>query len=94
MAKLGYRRFDEMIGQRDRLEIRAAVDHWKAKGLDLSPLLHKPDAGQGVAIYNCEDQDHGLDKALDHQLIELAEPSIERCHPVKLTCRSRTRTVQ
>jgi len=84
MAKLGYRRFDEMIGQRDRLEFRAAVDHWKAKGLDLTPLLHKPDAGPEVAIYNCEDQDHGLDKALDHQLIELAEPSIERCHPVKI----------
>ena len=84
MAQLGYRRFEDMIGQRDRLETRAAVDHWKAKGLDLAPLLHKPDPGPGVAIRNSESQDHGLDKALDHQLIELAQASIDRRHPVNI----------
>ncbi len=84
MAKLGYRKFDELIGQRDRLEIRAAVDHWKAKGLNLAPLLHKPDPGPEVAIYNCETQDHGLDKALDHKLIEQAQPAIEDQQPVKI----------
>ncbi len=95
MAKLGYRTFNEMIGQRDRLETRAAVNHWKAKGLDLSPLLHKPDPGPGVAIYQCEPQDHGLEKALDHKLIELAAASIDRRHPVNidLPIRNTNRTV-
>ena len=84
MAKLGFRTFDEMIGQRDRLEMRKAVDHWKAKGLDLGPLLHMPEPGPGVAIRNCEVQDHGLDKALDNQLIELAAPAIETGEEVRI----------
>jgi len=84
MAKLGFRTFDEMIGQRDRLETRKAVTHWKAKGLDLSPLLHMPEPGPGVAIRNCEVQDHGLDKALDNQLIEQATPAIERGEKVRI----------
>ncbi|MBT7665736.1 MAG: glutamate synthase large subunit, partial [Rhodospirillaceae bacterium] len=84
MAKLGFRTFDEMIGQRDRLEMRDAVEHWKAKGLNLGPLLHMPQPGPGVAIRNCETQDHGLDKALDNRLIELSEPAIERGEAVRI----------
>ncbi len=84
MAKLGYRSFEQMIGQMDRLEMRAAINHWKAKGLDYSRLLHKPKAGPGVAICNSEKQDHGLDKALDNELIKQAEPALERGEAVKI----------
>jgi glutamate synthase (NADPH/NADH) large chain len=84
MAKLGYRKFDEMIGQTDRLDMRKAVDHWKASKIDLSRLLHKPEAGPGVAIYNIESQDHGLDKALDRELVEQAMPALESRKPVRI----------
>ncbi|HEC14975.1 MAG TPA: glutamate synthase large subunit [Sedimenticola sp.] len=84
MAKLGYRRFEEMIGQRDRLNMRKAIDHWKARGLDYSRILHKPEAGPGVAIFNCEEQDHGLDKALDNRLIEQARPALEQGRAVRI----------
>jgi glutamate synthase (NADPH/NADH) large chain len=84
MAKLGYRSFNEMIGQSDRLDMRKAVDHWKASKIDLSRLLHKPAPGAGVAIYNSEGQDHGLDKALDRKLIELAQPALNERKPVKI----------
>ncbi len=76
MARLGFRRFNDMIGQRDRLDMRRAIDHWKAKGLDFSRLLCKPQMGPEVAIYNCEPQDHGLERALDHKLIQLAQPAL------------------
>ncbi|MDP6704810.1 MAG: glutamate synthase large subunit [Alphaproteobacteria bacterium] len=82
MSGLGFRRFDEMIGQADRLETRAAIDHWKAQGLDLSRLLHQVEAGPGVAIHNSEVQDHGLDKALDNRLIKETEAAIESLEPV------------
>ncbi|MDA1101529.1 MAG: glutamate synthase large subunit [Proteobacteria bacterium] len=95
MAKMGFRSFAEMIGQRNRLEVRAAVNHWKAKGLDLGPLLYMPKPGPGVAIRNCEAQDHGLENALDHQLIALSEPAIERGQAVRidLPVRNINRTV-
>jgi glutamate synthase (NADPH/NADH) large chain len=82
MAQLGFRSFDEMIGRRDKLETRAAIDHWKAKGLDLTRILHPIDGGPGVAVHNCEEQDHGLEAALDHLLIEQAQPAIESRQPV------------
>jgi glutamate synthase (NADPH/NADH) large chain len=84
MAKLGYRSFNEMIGQTDRLDTRKAVTHWKAKGLDFSRILAKPKAGEGVAIFNTESQDHGLEKAADHQLIEMAKPALERGEAVQI----------
>jgi glutamate synthase (NADPH/NADH) large chain len=84
MAKLGFRTFNEMIGQSDRLDMRKAINHWKAKGLDYSRLLRKPEAGDGVAVHNCESQDHGLDKALDLELIKRAEPALERGEAVKI----------
>ncbi|MFZ5781411.1 MAG: glutamate synthase large subunit [Pseudomonadota bacterium] len=82
MAQLGFRMLNEMIGRVDRLDMRRAVDHWKAGGVDLSRLLHSIPAREGVAIWNCERQDHGLDKALDHRLIEAAQPALERGEPV------------
>ena len=84
MAKLGFRTFEEMVGQSDRLDMRRAVEHWKANGLDFSRVLHKPTAAEGVAIYNCEAQDHGLDKALDQELIQQAAPALERGEPVQI----------
>jgi glutamate synthase (NADPH/NADH) large chain len=84
MAKLGYRRFEDMIGQTDRLDMRKAVAHWKASKIDLSRLLYKPQPGPGVAIYNSETQDHGLRMALDHQLIAQAKPALESRQPVQI----------
>jgi glutamate synthase (NADPH/NADH) large chain len=77
MARLGFRTFAEMVGQSDRLDMRRAISHWKARGLDFSRVLHKPEAGQGVAIRNSEVQDHELDKALDRKLIDQADPALE-----------------
>jgi glutamate synthase (NADPH/NADH) large chain len=77
MAELGFRTMNEMIGQREFLDSSRAIDHWKARGLDLGGLLCELDPGPDVAIYNCEPQNHGLEKALDHSLIEQALPAIE-----------------
>jgi glutamate synthase (NADPH/NADH) large chain len=84
MAKLGYRRFDDMIGQSQHLNMRHAINHWKARGLDYSRILHKPDAAPGTAIHHCEAQDHGLDKALDQELIRQAQPALENGTPVRI----------
>jgi len=84
MAKLGYRHFNDMIGQMNRLDMRAAIEHSKAQGLDFSRILCKPDVEDDVALYNCEAQDHSLEKAIDHDLIEQAAPALERGEPVKL----------
>ncbi len=84
MAKLGFRTVNEMIGQMDRLEMRQAIDHWKARGLDFSNLLAKPEVPDSVALYNADVQDHGLDKALDLQLIEQAKPALEHGEPVRI----------
>ncbi|HHH38377.1 MAG TPA: glutamate synthase large subunit [Sedimenticola sp.] len=84
MARLGFRTVDEMIGQTDRLDMRRAIDHWKAQGLDFSRILRKPEAGEGVAIYNSEQQDHGLDQAIDHRLIEQAAPALQRGEAVRI----------
>ncbi len=94
MAAMGFRTVSEMIGRVDRLDARRAVDHWKAKGLDLSPLFHKPAVGPEVAIHNCETQYHGLEKALDNAVIEKARPALQRGKPVRIetpiTNRNRT----
>ena len=84
MARLGFRTVSEMIGQSDRLEMRRAIDHWKAQGLDFSRLLAKPQVGAEVAISNREPQDHGLDRALDHELIRQAAPALENGQPVQI----------
>ncbi len=83
MSRLGFRTFAEMIGRSERLDMRRAISHWKAQQIDFSRILHKPDVGPEVAIHNCEAQDHGLDKALDHKLIALARPALEQAKPVR-----------
>ena len=76
MARLGFRTFNDMVGQMDRLDMRRAVNHWKAHGLDYSRLLTKPTAADGDTLYWSERQDHGIEKALDNRLIELARPAL------------------
>ncbi|MCC7250659.1 glutamate synthase-related protein, partial [Hyphomicrobium sp.] len=83
MAAMGYRKFQEMVGQSDWLNKDRAIDHWKARGLDFTKLLHKPHAPKGVAIRHCEAQDHGLDKVLDNKLIEAAKPALDAKKPIK-----------
>ena len=82
MAELGFKSISEMIGRSDRLQKSDAIDHWKTQGLDFSALLTTPKAEPGVAIFNCETQDHGLEKALDNALIEQAQDAIENATPV------------
>src|SRR6516162_7281202 len=84
MAELGYRTFDEMIGQMQMLDKRQVVEHWKAKGLDFSRLFFKPDASPGVAIYNCEAQDHKIHIILDRKLIAQAQIALDRGAPVRI----------
>ncbi len=84
MAELGFKTLDEMVGRVDMLEPHEAIEHWKAKGIDLTPVLHKPDVGPEVPIHCIEAQDHGLDKALDNQLIDLARPALERRERVEI----------
>ncbi len=95
MAKLGFRTVNEMVGRSDMLEVNAAIDHWKARGLDFSAILHQPEVPEGVARYHCQAQDHGLEGALDWKLIELAQPALERGERVKvdLPIRNVNRTV-
>jgi len=78
MARLGVRHFNELIGRTELLDMRQGVEHWKAKGLDFSKLFAMPAVPKQVARFHCETQDHGLDKALDNRLIELARPALER----------------
>jgi len=77
MAKLGVRRLEELIGRSDLLDTRKGIEHWKARGLDFSRVFHQPQVPSEVARHHCEKQDHGLDKALDNRLIELARPALE-----------------
>jgi glutamate synthase domain-containing protein 2/glutamate synthase domain-containing protein 1/glutamate synthase domain-containing protein 3 len=85
MAKLGFRTIDEMIGRSDKLKQRK-IDHWKGKYLDLSPVLYKPEAPEGVGTRCLIKQDHGLDNALDIQtLMDVCEPALSNKKPVKAT---------
>jgi glutamate synthase (NADPH) large chain len=84
MAKLGFRTINEMVGRVDKLKIQKAVDHWKAKGLDLSPLLKMPEVGPEIPRYCVQKQDHGLADILDNKLIELCKPAIEKGEKVTL----------
>jgi glutamate synthase (NADPH/NADH) large chain len=77
MSKLGVRSVNELIGATEFLDMRQAVEQWKADGVDLRRLIFKPTAADGVATYNCETQDHELDKALDQKLIAAAQPAID-----------------
>jgi glutamate synthase (NADPH/NADH) large chain len=78
MARLGVRKLDELIGCTELLDTRKGIEHWKAAGLDFTRIFHAPKVPAEVARFHCEKQDHGLDKALDNRLIELARAAIER----------------
>ncbi|NEA33021.1 glutamate synthase large subunit [Streptomyces sp. SID13031] len=95
LAELGFRTLDEAIGHAEALDIRRAVDHWKADGLDLSPILHVPSLPEGASRHQTITQDHGLDKALDNELIRICAPAIDNGEPVRaqLAIRNVNRTV-
>ncbi|GAB2858097.1 glutamate synthase-related protein [Pseudoduganella ginsengisoli] len=78
MAQLGIRTFDELIGRSDLLDKSKAIAHWKAQGLDFSNIFYQPKLAEGQQVYHVEDQDHGLDKALDHKLIAQAKAALEK----------------
>jgi glutamate synthase (ferredoxin) len=85
MAQLGFRTINDMVGRVDRLEARKAIDHWKAKGLDFSKILYRPDVDDSVGRYCQMAQDHGLDASLDlTTLLETCQPAIERGEKVVL----------
>jgi glutamate synthase (NADPH/NADH) large chain len=84
MAKLGFRKFDEMIGRTDKLKQRRGVNHPKARQIDLSRVLHRPTVPAGTKMHQCEAQDHRLERALDHQLIAACKPAIEKSEKVSL----------
>ncbi|HET6662703.1 MAG TPA: glutamate synthase-related protein [Acidimicrobiales bacterium] len=95
LASLGFRTMAEAIGHVEALDTRAAVDHWKAVGLDLAPILHQPDSPWEQDLHCTKTQDHGLEAALDQQLIELAHPALAHGEPtsIELPIRNTNRTV-
>ena len=96
MASMGFRTVNEMVGRVDRLESGKAIQHWqKTKGIDLNGLLTVPEAAHSVPRHRVQDQDHGLDNALDHQLISLSKAALEHQKPVSfdLPIRNANRTV-
>ncbi len=95
LAELGFRTMAEAIGHAELLDTREAVEHWKASGLDLSPVLHVPALPEGAPRHQCVGQDHGLARALDNELIALCRPAIEDGEPVRarLGVRNVNRTV-
>ncbi|GEL97505.1 glutamate synthase large subunit [Cellulomonas terrae] len=95
LAQLGFRTLLEAVGHVELLDTRAAIDHWKAEGLDLTPVLAVPSPAAGTELHHTKDQDHGLDRALDNRLIALAGDALERSEPVRidLPVRNVNRTV-
>jgi glutamate synthase (ferredoxin) len=95
MAQLGFRTLDEMIGRSDLLDMRRAIDHWKAQGLDLSAILYRPDVGPEIATHCVTTQDHGLERALDQELLKLCAPALDNGTSVdiELPIRNVNRTV-
>jgi glutamate synthase (NADPH/NADH) large chain len=95
MAQMGIRKVNDLIGRSELLDMRKGVEHWKAKGLDFSRIFYQPQTPPEVPRFKCEEQDHGLARALDHKLIELAYPALERGEKVRidLPIRNVNRTV-
>jgi len=83
LAALGLRTLEEAVGRVDLLDTVRAVEHWKAAGLDLAPVLRQPDLPDGAARHCTQTQDHGLDRALDHQFLEACLPALEQGTPVR-----------
>jgi glutamate synthase (NADPH/NADH) large chain len=84
MARLGFRSFSEMVGQVGKLDMRRALGHWKAQGVDLSRILHEVRPQPGVAIHNCERQEHHLEQAMDNAFIAAARPALDDGAPVRI----------
>jgi glutamate synthase domain-containing protein 2/glutamate synthase domain-containing protein 1/glutamate synthase domain-containing protein 3 len=95
MARMGFRTFDEMVGRVDMLDAREALDHWKARGLDLSVILYNPQMPRRIARRCVQAQDHGLEQALDYKLIDHAREALEdrRRVEIRLPIRNVHRTV-
>ena len=95
LAELGFRTLEEAVGRVEHLDTTKAVEHWKASGLDLTPVFHLPELPEGAARHRTTAQDHGLDKALDNELIELAHDALQDGTPVRiqLPIRNVNRTV-
>ncbi|WP_102508800.1 glutamate synthase large subunit [Sanguibacter massiliensis] len=89
LAALGFRSLDEAIGQVQVLDARRAIDHWKASGLDLAPVLERPRPLEGASLRRTQAQEHGLEHALDNELVRLAAPALERGEKVRLEARVR-----
>ena len=95
LANLGYKSLDELIGHSEILDTRKAISHWKASGLDLTPILHRVKIDDSTSMIKTIEQDHGLDKALDNKLIEICKPALEKGELVRaqLEVRNVNRTV-
>ena len=95
MAQLGFRTMNEMIGRADMLEFDPLPEHWKAEDLDFSRILYNAKPWEGSTLYCSKTQDHGIDKALDHEIMKLAAPTLERKEPVRfpISIRNVHRTV-
>ena len=85
MAELGFRTVDEMVGRVDMLDVEPAVDHWKARGLDYSAILYNPPVPSRVARRCVHRQDHGLEQALDHQILQQVRSALETATPIDVT---------
>jgi len=94
MASMGFRTFEEMVGRSDMLKMRDAIEHWKARGVDLSAILYRAEAPEGTAISHSERQNHGLEKSMDNELIGKCIPALESgkkvsfAHPITNTNRT------
>jgi len=84
MAQLGIKKINDLIGRTELLDVKKGIEHWKAKGLDFSKVFAMPQMPAEVARFHCETQTHGLEKALDNRLIELARPALERGEKVAI----------
>ena len=95
LANLGYKSLDELIGHSEILDTRKAISHWKASGLDLSPILHRVKIDDSTSMIKTIEQDHGLDKALDNTLIVICKPALEKGELVRaqLEVRNVNRTI-
>jgi len=89
LAALGFRTLEEAVGQVEALDVARAVSHWKASGLDLTPMLHVPELAEGAPRHRVAEQYHGLDRALDNELIALSADALERGEPVRAHLRIR-----
>lgn len=84
MADMGFRTLEEMVGRVDKINMNQALDHWKAQGIDLSRLLHSVELPEGETLFQTVTQDHGLDAALDRDLIAAAAPALENGQTVRI----------